>query len=438
MSESVPRVLIVYYRALHQQWLPTYMHSLRAFEAYSNHECIYLNAARGSVPQFVVGSEPDLVIFHYTLLLRRQWPDEFRDLLARVDFTRGMRCPKAFIAQDEQVRMDLLNTFVGDFGITHIFSPAPPSTWPTVYREVDRSKVSFHSILNGYMDEGTLRRVAGRARRHHSRPVDIGYRSWHMQPFYGRHGQLKQVIGQVVSERAPVYGLVTDISGEYKDALWGDRWFDFLLDCKYTIGVEGGCSVFDWDGSVAARTLEYVSGHPDASFDEIEAACFPGLDGKFEFYTLSPRHLEAIMTRTCQILVEGTYGGILQPGLHYIELKRDLSNVDEVLQLVKDDQLREGIVERAYRDVVESGAYTFEVFANQVLGESLKGVVPTPRRRGVSVSLALATHRVGDWLWDTLGLGYRGVRRVLRSLASSVMGEQRLGKLLSSVRGPRN
>lgn len=431
----VSRVLIIYYRALHQQWLPTYTHSLSMFQQYSSHECVYLNVARGRVPRFIADSEPDLVIFHYTFVLRRQWPDEFAGLVSRLDFIRNLSCPKAFIAQDEQVRMDLLNAFIRDFGVTHIFSPAPSSTWPMVYRDIDRGKVSIHSILNGYVDEWTLRRVTERSRHHHERSIDIGYRTWYTQPFYGRHGQLKQLIGRVFSERAPAYGLVTDISGEFKDALWGDRWFDLLLDCKYTIGVEGGCSVFDWDGSVAARTLDYVGDHPDASFEEIEAACFPGLDGEFEFFTLSPRHLEAIMTKTCQILVEGTYGGILEPGSHYIELKRDLSNVEEILQLVKDDQLREGMVEQAYRDVVESGAYTFRVFADQVLRESLKDVVPASGGRRASESLGLAIHRASERMWDVLGVLYRGIRRALRSVASVALGEQRLGKLLSSVRG---
>jgi len=431
----VSRVLIVYYRALHEQWLPTYTHSLLALHQYSSHECVYLNAARGRVPRFIEDLEPDLVVFHYTFVLRRQWPDEFTSLLARLAFIADLRCPKAFIAQDEQVRMDLLNAFLRDFGVTHVFSPAPPSTWPMVYRDLDSAKVCFHSILNGYVDTWTLGRVARRARRHRGRPIDIGYRSWYTQPFYGRHGQLKQVIGRVFSERAPEYGLVTDISNEYKDALWGDRWFDFLLDCKYTIGVEGGCSVFDWDGSIAAATLCYVRDNPDASLDEIEAACFPGLDGAFDFFTLSPRHLEAVMTRTCQILIEGTYGGILEPGRHYIELKRDLSNIDAVLQVVKDDELRESIVERAYRDIVESGAYTFKVFADQVLRESLKDVVPTSVDRRASDSLAQGVHRISERLWDALGVLYRELRRSTRAVASAVLGEQRLRKLMSSARG---
>ena len=428
------QLLIVYYRALHEQWLPTYIHSLKGFRQHSDAECVYLNAAHRHVPECVRELNPDLVVFHYTLPLRRQWPDEYAGLVDRLAFLRELDCRKAMIAQDEQVRMDLLNLFVKDFGITHIFSPAPSATWPLVYRDVDTEKVRIRPILNGYVDEVTLRRVERRSRVRQERPIDIGYRSWYTQPFYGRHGQLKQQIGKVFKERAPEYGLVVDIANEYKDALWGDRWFDFLLSCKYTIGVEGGCGVFDWDGSIASYTLDYVRDNEGASFEAIEAACFPGADGQFAFHTLSPRHLEAIMTRTCQILVEGEYGGILKPGRHYIELKKDFSNLDRVLSLVRTDELREGIVERAYADIVDSGAYTFRALIEFVLSESLMGLGQIDRTTSLHSKAQLLWHRCTEGLWALYGAVYRETRRRARIVISALLGEQRLLRVMGALR----
>ena len=144
------------------------------------------------------------------------------------------------------------------------------------------------------------------------------------------------------------------------------------------MGVKGGGSLLDRDVTVQERYLNYVANHPGASFEELEAACFPQLDGSLHLRAISPRHLEACATRTCQILLEGDYNGILKPGWHYIELKRDFSNVDEVLDMVHQDHLREAITERAYREIVESGQFTYRRFVEYVMQCTLGNLRPRP------------------------------------------------------------
>ncbi len=60
--------------------------------------------------------------------------------------------------------------------------------------------------------------------------------------------------------------------------------------------------------------MAFTAKHPNASFDEIEKACFPGKDYNISCFALSPRHFEAVMTKTLQILVEGKYGEFLNHG----------------------------------------------------------------------------------------------------------------------------
>ena len=85
-----------------------------------------------------------------------------------------------------------------------------------------------------------------------------------------------------------------------------------------------------------------------------------------KLFAISPRHFECAMTKTCQVLVEGDYQGVLEPGRHYIELKRDYSNLDEVIEKIQDRELCEQIAERAYEEVVASGKYTYRLLAEQV------------------------------------------------------------------------
>jgi len=119
---------------------------------------------------------------------------------------------------------------------------------------------------------------------------------------------------------------------------------------------------------------------PGASFEELEAACFPGRDGELTLHALSPRHLEACATRTAQILVEGEYNGVLERDRHYLPLRRDLSNLDELLDAVAADRDRERTAEAAYRDVVASGRWTYRRLVDDVEAQ-----LPAAPRRGRAV-----------------------------------------------------
>ena len=52
-------------------------------------------------------------------------------------------------------------------------------------------------------------------------------------------------------------------------------------------------------------------------------------------FTVTPRHFEAIITKTCQVLLEGHYKGVLVPERHFIPLKPDWSNLEHILEKLK-------------------------------------------------------------------------------------------------------
>ena len=347
---------------------------LLCFERYLPHYCYYLNLADEVLPAWVHRLKFDLIIFH-DLFFCGRWGGRtlFEKLSAKIDFLRGSEAFKIAVPQDEFISADLLCEFINGFDVHAVFSVAPPSEWPKIYRDVDRETVKLYCVLTGYLEDTTLSRIETIVLRATRRDSDIGYRaggrSWRQAAWLGRHGVLKIEIADVVEREAPTYGLKTDISTRAEDTFMGDGWYQFLSRLKYTIGLEGGASVLDWDGTVRVKTLDYVEGHPTASFEEIEAACFPGLDGQFALFALSPRHLEACATRTCQILIEGAYNGVLQPWRHYLPLKRDMSNLDEILEIVRQDSKRREIVDAAYQDIVASGRYTYRAFAQFVMAE---------------------------------------------------------------------
>lgn len=107
--------------------------------------------------------------------------------------------------------------------------------------------------------------------------------------------------------------------------------------------------------------------NPNLSFDEVKSACFGDEDGKFPYYAISPRHFEAAVLRTCQVLIEGNYNGVLKPNENYIPIRKDFSNLDDVFSKMKDVPYCEAMAERTFDSIVKSGNYTYDKFVRFVL-----------------------------------------------------------------------
>ena len=341
-----------------------HLDNLYSFQKYSSHKCFYLNLVVRRVPRYIKNCHWDLVIFHTSFLSTKWTRDYFIRNAKKVEFLKNSSAVKIALPQDEFFNMDLVCNFINEFSVDHVFSVAPESEWFKIYHTVERAEL--HKVLTSYIDDDTIKRVWKLAQTT-PRTIDIGYRTHQMEYWLGRHAVQKETIAGVFQRN----GLNTDISNRAQDAILGDDWYRFLLRCKYQIGIEGGASILDWDGTYRKRTDEYLLQRPNAPFREVEQACFPGVDGSLKLFALSPRHLECCLTRTCQVLVEGDYDGVLVPGRHYIELKRDYSNLGEVLNTIAEDKVREEIIGNAWRDIVDSGKYSYRQFVEYVLQTSL-------------------------------------------------------------------
>ncbi|MBW3573101.1 MAG: glycosyltransferase [Gemmatimonadetes bacterium] len=357
--------------------------ALYSFRRYADAQVHYLNVRLRRAPAYLRSVPFDLVIFQTSFFSNRFDARFLERTFERAAPLAALKAVKVMLPQDEFINTDAVNRFIADFGIDAVFSVMPPDQWPAIYGGVPEH-VRIHQVLTGYLDDARVRAIEHIRAREPERPVDIGYRTaGSPPPWFGRHGYLKRQIADVFLERAPRRGLELDISTSASDVLLGNDWYRALCRWKYTLGVEGGTSILDHDGSIRERTERYQAEHPDASFEEVEAACFPGLDGTFRGSSISPRHLESCASGTCQILTEGNYNGILEPWKHYIPVRPDLGNVDEVLELVRRDDLRRDITEQAYRDVVASGRYTYQSLVNTVMQRSLETprAIERPRRR---------------------------------------------------------
>lgn len=345
---------------------------------YKNHLddalCFYLNLNDAfEIPGYILRSDFDLIIFH-TVFLSGRWNGDifFKEkIINKCLPLKRFKCPKVALPQDEWIHTEALNDFINEIEITHVGSVAPPSEWHRIYPRVDLQKVKFTQFLTSYLDDRTVQTAHSLQKDYSKRKYDIGYRAFKSPPWLGRHGYLKTKIAEVFEEVGKKNSFTTSISTEEKDTIVGNAWYSFLGDCRFFIGVEGGSTVLDPHGNIWKTGSAFVKQHPKASFDEIEKQVFPGMDGNLRLIAISPRHLEAAATNTCQILVEGSYNNILEANKHYIPLKADFSNMDEVIYKMRNVEFCKKMVSISYTDIVASKKYSYQRFLESLMAFTL-------------------------------------------------------------------
>jgi hypothetical protein len=299
------------------------------------------------------------VILHNTFLCMR-WSTAFTDYLSRIAWIAERPIPKVAIPQDEYDHHEILDEWLSVLGVGHVFTNFGAEERKVLYPTLTGEAV-FEEALTGYIDEKMAARARASMRPIDERPYDLVYRASDLPYWFGRQGQLKASIGDSIARPAEAAGLSTNVSARPEDTLYGEAWEDLLLAGKAIAGCETGSSVLDHRGEIQARIQWLLSAEPGLTFEEVDARMPEGWDS-YGFFAIGPRHLEAVATRTCQVLVEGHYSGVLEPGRHYLALRRDLSNLDEVVERLRDHRLLGEITETAYRDVYASGRFDLRVF----------------------------------------------------------------------------
>jgi hypothetical protein len=140
-----------------------------------------------------------------------------------------------------------------------------------------------------------------------------------------------------------------------------ERYVDFLNSIRGTIGAESGTYYLEKTDETQKKVEAFLSQHPKTTFEEVYDRFFKDYANPVNGKAISSRHFEPIGTRTCQILLEGRYNDILEPDVHYISLKRDYSNIDDVLERFRDKDLVRKITDEAYKYTMDCHTYEHRV-----------------------------------------------------------------------------
>jgi hypothetical protein len=313
----------------------------------------------------------DGVLLHPTVCYN---PDNLFSLDAnRTERLRDFRGVKVMLKQDEHYPTGRVVEYLEQTRFNVLASCLEPEEAQRVYPPTRLPGLRLLHVLTGYVSDEMLTLVYAPTDQ---RPIDVGYRG-SLQPWqFGRLAYEKREIGDRFLAQGSQRRLQMDISSRWEDRFFGREWYDFLGRCKATLGVESGASLFDFDGEAERRTASYLRQHPAATFEEVEEHVLKPYNGNVRYRAVSPRHFEAAACRTVQILFEGAYQGIFKPWQHYLALRRDFANFDDIVRALRDPGTTQPMLERAYVEIVSNPEYHYRSFV-ALLDEAIEEVLAT-------------------------------------------------------------
>jgi hypothetical protein len=410
-------VLVLYMHLTALPMRPTMASHLRFLEqGRERHRIVYLNTA-GRVPPWIRGQRWDLVVLHYSVLAAR-WTPRFARIRSSLGWLAEADAAIVAMPQDEYDDAHVLDDWMQDVGADVVYSIFGGAERDALYPRT-RVTARFEQCFTGYVDTRDVERLRGRAAIPHAqRPLDIAYRAGWLPYRLGWRGQVKHRLAEALEPAAARAGLRADLSTAEGKLLFGDDWFNLLACARVVAGCESGASAMDPRGEVRALETSLRAADPDLSFQQFAARMPAGWDGH-ALGSISPRHFEAALVGSAQLLVQGEYAGVLEPDVHYLPVRQDLTDIDAACERLGDTALVQRLAERAYRDLVASGEHTYAAFARR-FEDAVVGFVPEHpgRVRGravVRVAAAAQNHailaRPRLFYWS-----YRQVRRFAPSL----------------------
>ncbi len=229
------------------------------------------------------------------------------------------------------------------------------------------------------------------------RPIDIGVRNFRYSPLLG--DEERNCLIEHFQQNGEDYGFNMDIENGHRFSR--QEWANFLCSCRGTISSEAGSWYLDRDDSLVKKIAAHI-GHFRSSLvisdagpmhgllrrlplavkdalawllrnGPVKYAAFEDLTLDFEelnelFFknaprcpvypkAISSRHLDAVGTKTSQILIRGYYNDVLKADEHYIPVSVDLCDISEAVERFKDSEEHLRIAAQAYDHVMSNHTY---------------------------------------------------------------------------------
>ncbi len=351
--EKTPKRINILYDAdsMHVFTIKNY---LSMFGRYSQHDITYTAATKWAKCKKGYLNKFDAVIIFYSIRV-------CIDGYLSPQFERALRSysgHKILMVQDDYDNTEQTRKMIKYLNIGTVFTVVPSEYINIVYPKDRFPNVNFFNILTGYISD-EIKNYPNKPPIS-ERPIVIGYRGRKVGYWYGDLAQEKWEIGLKMKKICKLKNLKADIEWEEDKRIYSEQWLQWLTSVRAMIGTESGANIFDEKGTLKRKVNRVLSKNPKTTYQEIHAEFLEPFEGIVKMNQISPKIFEAVSLKTALILFEGYYSGILKENIHYIPLKKDFSNIDEVLSKIQDTEFLQRMVDFTYKDILGKYELTYQ------------------------------------------------------------------------------
>ena len=342
--------LIIYNENLSTQTLSYQIGWVQAFKKNTLFKCDYLNLdyffpIHKKIPKFDQLNNLLFKNYDCIILLHSAFSNACLVPLYIQKILRKKKSFKIFFVGNEYKHMPEKIKFVKDLKINLFITQSHLKEVIELYKKELHIFVEY--ISNVGIDENVFYPKVNYEKR---LPI-IGYRTGPDPLYFGNQERIR------LFNFLKDYSLINknfnfDISIDVKDRFNYLDWADFISRCKCMFASNTGMDYFYLNDDL--RNL--INNSKIKNFDLVYNQFFKNLKKGTKFRCLTGKTIEPAACKTPLILVEGDYD-LFQKDTHFINLKKDYSNIEECMEKLNDLQFIDFITENSYKLVKENYLY---------------------------------------------------------------------------------
>jgi hypothetical protein len=290
--------------------------------------------------------------YDFIVLLHSTNADSILPLVLLESYFKSRKGKLLMFAGNEYCLMPEKIRFIKEVEVDYLATQLPKEAARWLYSDCSKSKLL---IAPHALNEKIYRPY----KEHYHRPIDIGFIG---DRYSYAIGDIERTeLADHFSQNSMRQKLTMDIRLGRKLRIPRGEYVEFLNSTRGTIGAESGTYYLEKTDRTQKEVEAFLSRHSKATFDEVYEKFFKNYTNPVNGKAISSRHFEPIGTKTCQILLEGNYNGILEPNTHFISLNKDYSNMDEVLERFADRDYVRTMVGDTYEYVLDNHTHQHRV-----------------------------------------------------------------------------
>ncbi len=367
-------ILILHAMGNPRNWL----HSVATFELGmprfdAQHNYLVHNASL-PLPAFVKDFPFDMILMNSSFLTSVFDRERLLELKANYGFIKDSDAFKVALPQDDYYCAEELDALVTEWRVDLLYTVCPEH-WDVLYQNYQAAGAKLKLGFTGYITPEMLTRSA-HVKSTASRQYDVTYRASGKPSFPNKLANVKASLGNIFLDNIDASSFNFNIAAGKSAMISGSAWWDFIEDSRCVLGSLSGSSNLIRNHAVTDRISAYRMSHPSVTDDEIISQCVPTEDTSQIYEAISPRVIEAGLLRATQLLVPGSYSGILKEYEDYFPVKGDLlkggtviSNKEEIVELLRSHSLQEKINTHCKETLLQSSQIHLSNFFADVFFE---------------------------------------------------------------------